>query len=250
MTDAFLTIDDQPITPQQVINYLQIGRKLEGFIGEIVRQFVIEREINQMPDLQVNTAAIEQSVIDFRLQQQLTDPQRFQQFLAANALTYESFHNQVAMGFKVQKLKETLTESQLNEFFVQRKPFLDRVIISRIIVQDKELADELRSQLAEGAKFEQLAREYSLTDDKVMNGMVGPVSIGTMPEMLRSATEAARPGDVVGPLTMEERWGLFRVEEFLPASLENPQIVQMLQEELFEQWLAEKMQKLPIKLQA
>ena len=47
---------------------------------------------------------------------------------------------------------------------------------------------------------------------------------------------------------MENRWGLFRVEEFLPASIEDPQLRQTLQDELFEQWLADKMQRLPIKL--
>ncbi|HEY9664216.1 MAG TPA: peptidylprolyl isomerase, partial [Allocoleopsis sp.] len=71
----------------------------------------------------------------------------------------------------------------------------------------------------------------------------------TMPDMLRSAVDLAKTGDVVGPLGLEERWGLFRVEESLPASLDDPQVKQGLQDELFEQWLAEKMQRLPIKLQ-
>jgi parvulin-like peptidyl-prolyl isomerase len=248
-SEPFLTIDDQPISLGQAFRYLQVNRKLDGFIGEIVRQFVIEQELKENKAIDIGSGVLEQAVIDFRIQQQLTDPKKFQEWLANNGLNYEAFHNQIAYGFKIRKLKEEIAALRLQEYFIERKMFLDRVVLSRIIVNDQELADELKSQLAEGAKFEDLAREYSLTDDKIMNGMVGPVSRGTMPDMLRAAIDLAKPGDIVGPLGMEERWGLFRVEEFLSATLDDPQVKQGLQDELFEQWLAEKIQKLPIRIQ-
>ncbi|NJO39362.1 MAG: peptidylprolyl isomerase [Cyanobacteria bacterium CRU_2_1] len=248
-SDAFLTIDEQPISVGQVLRYLQANRKLDTFIGDIVRQFVIERELQTQTELGVSPAIVEQAIIDFRLQNQLTDANQFQEWLSGNGLTYEAFHNQVGMSFKLKKLKEEMTAPKLQEYFIERKVFLDRVVLSRIIVEDKELADELHSQIQEGAKFEQLAKEYSITDDKIMNGMVGPVSRGSMPDMLRAAVDLANPGDVVGPLGLEGRWGLFRVEAVLPSSLDDLQLRQSLQDELFEQWLAERMQQLPIKLQ-
>jgi parvulin-like peptidyl-prolyl isomerase len=249
-SDSFLTIDDQPISIQQVFRYLQANRKLDGFIGEIVRQFVIDQELQARgEDLKTPAGAIEQAIIDFRLQQNLTDPKKFQEWLTANGLSYDLFHSQVAQGFRLRKLKEEITTPKLQEYFIDRKVFLDRVVLSRIIVTDKELAEELHSQIQEGTSFEQLAREYSLTDDRLMNGMVGPVSRGTMPDMLRSAIDLAQPGEIVGPLGLDDRWGLFRVEGFLPAALDDPQIQQTLQDELYEQWLAERIQKLPIRLQ-
>lgn len=231
----------------QVLRYLQANRKLDAFLGDIVRQFVIERELQQT-ELNVNPAKIEQAVIDFRLQNQLTEPQQFQEWLEANGLTFEAFHAQIGMNFKLRQLKEEVTAPRLQEYFIERKVYLDRVVLSRIIVDNQELAEELASQLQEEAKFEQLARDYSLTDDRVMNGMVGPVSRGTMPDILRAAIDLAKPGDVVGPLGLDDRWGLFRVEEFLPASLDDPQVRQGLQDELLEQWLGEKIQQLPIRL--
>jgi parvulin-like peptidyl-prolyl isomerase len=247
--ETFLTIDDQPISIGRILKYLQANRKLDAFIGDIVRQYVIERELQTHTELQVSPAVTEQAIVDFRLQRQLTDAEKFQEWLSENGLTYELFHNQVAINFRLKALKEQVTEPKLQEYFIERKVFLDRVVLSRIIVEDKELVDELHSQLQEGTRFEQLAREYSMTDDRVMNGMVGAVSRGTMPDILRSAVDLAKPGDVVGPLGLEGRWGLFRIEEVIPASLDNPQTRQNLQDELFEQWLAEKMQSLPIKLQ-
>jgi parvulin-like peptidyl-prolyl isomerase len=248
-SEPFITLDDQPIYIGQVLRYLQATGKLDAFIGDIVRQFVLERELKDRTDLNINSAPIEQAIIDFRLQNQLTESDQFQEWLANNNLTYDAFHHQVSVNFKLKALKDSVAESKLQEHFIERKIFLDRVVLSRIITTNKELADELYSQIQDGASFEQLAREYSITDDKVMNGMVGPVSRGSMPDILRSAVDLAKVGDVVGPLGLEERWGLFRIEEVLPATLDDPQLKQSLEDELFEQWLNEKMQQVPIKLQ-
>jgi parvulin-like peptidyl-prolyl isomerase len=249
MSEPFLTIDDTPISLAQAVRYLQVGRKFDGFIGEILRQFVIEREVNAQEGLEANMAMVEQAVVDFRIEQNLTDSRQFQQWLAANGLTYETFRDQVGYGFKYRTLKEKVTDARMQEYFIERKIYLDRVVLSRIIVDNQELAEELKTQIVEGtATFEQLAREYSLTDDRIVNGMVGPVSRGSMPDDLRAAVDQTSIGDVVGPMGMEGRWGLFRVEKVLNASLEDEQIQTVLRDELFEQWLAQKIESLPIKL--
>ncbi len=123
------------------------------------------------------------------------------------------------------------------------------MVLSRIFVDNSELSEELQTQIEEGGSFEQLAKEYSLADDRIVNGMMGPVSRGTLPDILRAAVDAANPGQLIGPIELNGRYGLFRLEQFLPASLEDTQLKQALQNELFEKWLAEKIQKLTVKLQ-
>jgi len=68
-------------------------------------------------------------------------------------------------------------------------------VLSRIAVTEKELA-ELRSQILEGARFEQLAQEYSLTDERIVNGMMGPISRGQMPDFLRALVDLSSPGEL------------------------------------------------------
>jgi len=248
-SEPFLMVEEQPISLAQALTYLQSSGRMQYFIIEILRQRIIEQELQSREDLDVSPALSEQAMIDFRLQRQLTDPKFFQEWLASNNLDYATFHNQVSSGFKLTKLKIQLAQSKLQEYFIERKLFLDRVVLSRIVVAAQELVEELRSQIEEGARFEQLAKEYSLCDDRIINGMMGPVSRGKMPDLLRAAVDVASPGDLVGPIAFEGRWGLFRVEEFLPASLEDSQLRQALEDELFEQWLAEKIKKLRVKLQ-
>jgi parvulin-like peptidyl-prolyl isomerase len=246
---SFLTINDKSITNHQVVKYLQTSGKLGRFVSDILCQFVIDEEIQLRQDIDVDPVLTEQRIIDFRIKNQLTDPEKFQEWLKTNGTDYITFHTSVTFNFKSEKLKVLVAESKLTEYFIERKIFLDRVVLSRILVDSQELAEEIHTQIAEGSSsFEQLAREYSLADERIFNGMMGPVSRGTMPDVLRAAVDAANLGQLVGPIEMEGRFGLFRVEQFLPASLEDIQIKQTLQNELFEKWLAEKIQKLTVKL--
>jgi len=247
-SQPFLIVDEQPIYLDQALKYLQVAGKLQPFILEILRQNILEKEIKTRQELDVGPAVIEQAVIDFRLEQQLTDPQKFQEWLASNGLDYATFHKQVSSSFQLEKLKAHITEPKLQEYFIERKLFLDRVVLSRIVVTEKELAEELKSQVIEGSRFEQLAQEFSITDDRLVNGMMGAVSRGQMPDALRALIDLASPGEVIGPIEIEQWYCLFRVEQFLPASLEG-QLKQELQNQIFEQWLGDKMQQLTIKLQ-
>ncbi|MDJ0734157.1 MAG: peptidylprolyl isomerase [Nostocaceae cyanobacterium] len=248
-SSSFLTINSESISVEQAVKYLQQSGKLGQFIGDILRQYVIEQEIQTRDEIEVNPALTEQAIIDFRLQNKLTDPKGFQEWLKKNGTDYTTFHDSVAFGFKLEKLKSLITEPKLQEYFIERKIFLDRLVISRIIVDNRELAEELHTQIEEGGSFEQLAREYSLTDDRIVNGMMGPVSRGSMPDILRASVDIAKPGELVGPIELDGKYGLFRLEEILPASLEDTQLQQALKNELFEKWLAEKIQTLTVKLQ-
>ncbi len=246
---ALLIVDEQPLSIRTCLRYLQGAGKLQAFIGDILRQYVLEQELETRDDLDVSSAMIEQAVVDFRLQNKLTEPQAFQDWLTRNGSNYETFHKQITSTFKLERLKAQLAEARLQEYFIERKLFLDRVVLSRIVVESKELAEELQSQIAEGGSFEQLAQEYSKADERLANGMMGAVSRGSLPDILRSAIDSANLGDLVGPLPIENYWALFRVEQLVPATLDDPQLKQGLQNELFERWIAEKIQAMQVKLQ-
>jgi parvulin-like peptidyl-prolyl isomerase len=248
-SSPFLTVNNQEIALAEVVKYLQISGRLGNFISDVLRQYVIEQEINTRTDIEISSALIEQTIIDFRLKNQLTDQQKFQEWLINNGTDYTTFHTSITFSFQLEKLKALVTESKLPEYFIERKIYLDRVVLSRILVDSRELAEELQTQIEEGASFEQLAKEYSLADEKVFNGMMGPISRGTIPDILRGAVDATIPGKLINPIEIEGRFALFRLEQILPASLEDPQLKQSLQNELFEKWLGEKIQNLTVKIQ-
>lgn len=246
---TFLTVNDDPVTIGRALRYLQAAGKLQSFLADVLRQYVLERELQTREDLDLSPAVTEQAVVNFRLENKLTDPQAFQEWLSRNGLDYNAFHQQITASFKVEKLKAQVIEARLQEYFIERKLFLDRVVLSRIVVTSKELAEELRTQIEEGAEFGQLARQYSIQGDRIANGMMGPVSRGTLPDNLRALVDAASEGELIGPFPADEHWAIFRVEQMLPATLDDPQLKQAVQNELFERWLAEKIQAMTVQLQ-
>ncbi|GFE69733.1 peptidylprolyl isomerase [Chroococcus sp. FPU101] len=248
-SEAFLTFGEQPLSLKEALNYLQDAGKLQNFIIDVLRQYLLEQAIETRTDLKVSPALTEQAIIDFRLQNQLTEPQKFQQWLVSQGIDYDTFHKRISYNFKLEALKNTIAAPKLQEYFIERKLGLDRVVLSRIIVDQQDLAEELRSQIEEGTAFEELAQEYSLSEDRIFKGMMGLVSRAAMPDQLRIAVDKAKEGDIIGPMEFEEKWALFRVEKFQSASLEDKQIQQMLQNELFEQWMTDQLRETPIKLQ-
>ncbi len=247
-SEPFLTIDNEPITLAQALAYLRATNDLQPFILKIIRQHLLETELQSRDDLEIDSTIIEQAVIDFRFENQLNDPARFQEWLKTQGISYADFHYQIAARLKIEKLKADVTEPKLEEYFNTNKALLNQVVLSRIVVADLDLALTLRSKIVEdNSRFELLAREHSLTDDRLVNGMMGLVSLGQLPEQIRHFVATASPGEIIGVLEIEGRYALLRVEQFIPASLEGS-LKHELQEQLFEQWLEEKAQKLTIKM--
>ncbi|MGL5508063.1 MAG: peptidylprolyl isomerase [Microcoleaceae cyanobacterium] len=251
-TKPLLVIGEAEVSLAQALGYLQASGKLQDFIGAIVRQHVIDQELRSHPEYsEIDSNDLQQAISNFRNQNQLTDPQIFQEWLDKNGSNYGMLESQVANSLRLQKLGEGVMSSfDLNEYFQQRKPALDSVILSRIVVQDQELAEALNTKLKTGeAQFEQLAKEYSIANERTFNGLMGSININTLPEILKIAVVAAAPGNIVGPFLVDNFWCLFRVEELQLATLENANVRKKLQNELFERWIGSKLQDLTIKLQ-
>ena len=248
-SSLFLSVDDAPLTLGQALRYLESSGKLESFLWEIIRQHVIEQELQVQQDLVISSDVIDQVVMDFRLENQLTSYESFQQWLASEKIDSATFRQQIASNLKLERLKTTVTEPNLQEYFIERKLFLDQVVLSRLVVEDQSLAQELKSQIVEeGATLEQLVQKYSVAEDRIFNGMMGAVSRGSMPDALRSAIDEAKPGDLLGPLEIQGLWYLVRLEKFLSAALDE-QMGQELQDELFEKWLDDRIQAMNVKLE-
>lgn len=245
ITKGFLKVDNDSISLTKAIGYLQDSGKLGNFVSEIIRQYVLEQELAKV---EIATETVDIAIDDFS-QSYLLTSEKFEQWLGKRNQTIKEFKQQITQSIKLQKLILQVAESKISEYFIDKKLLLDRVILSRLIVPEQELAEELKNQITEeGVSFERLAQEYSLTEDSLFNGMMGAVSRGQLPDNLRAAIDTSSAGELVGPIEIENHWCLFRVEQILPASLGNEQLKERLKEEIFEDWLTAKMQKLEIEM--
>lgn len=246
--ENFLTIDDREISLRQALGYLRASGDLQQFMTRILRQYAIEQELESRTDLEVDPSRIEQAIVDFRLKNNLVPAESFDKWLQSQGLTYTTFREQVTAGLKIELFKQDVTAAKCEEFFNKNEAMFQQVVLSRIVVADATLAEDLKRELDLGASFDKLVKEHSTTSDRVFNGMMGAVTIGQLPEPLRVALDGAEPGDILGPVEFERRYSILRLEQRLPVSLEG-QVKQNLQNQFFEQWWQQQLKDKTVKLQ-
>ena len=245
---TFLTIDNQPLSLEQSLDYLKTAGDLPKFVLEIAQQYILEKEIAAAeitkPDLQV----VEQLISEFRTQQQLTAAETFAQWLGSQGITFSDFCRKVALDVQINTLKVKVTESDLGGYFLENQGSLDRLVISRIVVETLELANDLKAQLEQqSSDFGQLARQHSIAAEAIVGGVMGVGYRGQLSESIRASIDAAQLGQIVGPLAIEGRFWLMRVDQVLPAVLEGATKLE-LQNHLFKRWLTEKLQNTQIQM--
>ena len=247
-SNTLLTINNQPLSLEQSLSHLRTAGKLHTVLTEIAQQYLLEEEVQAWAIPEAEPETVEQFILEFRLQQQLTTPESFQNWLSINGISYADFKHQIAFRIKQENLKEKVTAPKVQEYFAKNKEALDRVVLSRIVVDHPEVAQDLKEQVElQGADFTQLAKKHSMVDDAVVGGVMGPIIRSQMPEIIRKATENAQPGQIVGPIKIEGRYCLLKVEQLLPASLEGS-LKRDLENHLFEEWLKEQVQSMNVQL--
>lgn len=246
--EQFLTIGEENISLPQALGYLRASGDLQQFLMRILRQHVITKEIAQRKDLEVDSSQIEQAIVNFRLQNQLVNPQSFDQWLTSQGTNYVDFRKQVTAGLKFELLKQAIVSGKVQEIFEQNKDNFEQVILSRIVVDNLAKAEELKSQLEQKPdQFEKLAKEHSTASDRLFNGMMGAVTMGQLPEPIRLLLKDAQPGDIIGPVEFQNLYSILRLEQRIPATLAG-QLKQNLEEQVFEQWWQLQLQNQQVKL--
>lgn len=245
---TFLSIDDENLSLAQAMRLLKSAGGFQRTVADILRQHLLEQELVAREDITVEPFRVDQALMDFRLQSNLSDPNKFREWMSANGVNYRAFQDSIAFGIKVSKLKREVAETRLEDYFNERREDLERVVLSRLIVGDRELADNLKTQLlADPSQFAVFAKEHSLTEDGKIGGMMGAIRKNTLPQSLKEKLIGISTGAIAGVVELEGRFCLFRLEEILPATLEG-RLKQELQDEIFERWLQEKLDKVRVKM--
>ncbi|GAB4469301.1 MAG: hypothetical protein OHK0037_27440 [Elainellaceae cyanobacterium] len=249
---TFIVINgQQQISLAEAVQYLQAAGRFDETIGEILRQHVLAQALQTRSDLQIADAEVDEAIAQFRQQASLSDPIEFEIWLASQDLTLDILQAQTQRELRLRQLRDRIAEPHLPQYFIERKLDLDQVVLSRLAVGDRDVAEELYQQLLEGATFETLAQDYSQTGDRLFNGMLGLLSRGSLPDTLRAAVDAATPGDVLKPLFIEQEnlWCVFRLDRVLPATLDHPEVLETLRNELLDQWIMRQLDGLDIEVQ-
>ena len=119
--------------------------------------------------------------------------------------------------FLNQKIDDYITEDRLQQAYEEYKsnnPPQEQVKASHILVEDKELAQKLITQLGEGAEFAELASEHSTGPSGKQGGDLGFFGKGEMVEPFSNAAFQLDVGEVVDePVETQFGWHVIKVTD-------------------------------------
>lgn len=160
--------------------------------------------------------------------------------------------------------KENLLVSYVLASYFQRHPIRQKKIYSayqelvkkapdkeyrvrEILVHDRSEAMKVIHDLRQGQRFSNLAAEYSVGPNAALGGELGWVSLGQLQVNLGMAIRGLSIGEVTGPLSLPEGWGIIQLlnvkaAKILPLDVVKMHLISDLQQKETEAYL-EKLRK-------
>jgi len=211
---------------------------LETLIAQLVR------EQAQQAGLTVSDEELQTIADVFRRLHGLHTAADTHAWLSARGLTVDGFEVSLEDSLLAAKLKQHLTAGQVDVYFSAHQSELERLRLAQVLVERDELARELAIQVREdGIDLEGVAREHGLTVTRLqlfrkqLNGS------------LAEALDAAKTGELIGPLATPLGFALVVIQERQPAKL-DPVTRQSIQDELFAYWLSDRIKEAAFDLAA
>jgi parvulin-like peptidyl-prolyl isomerase len=160
-------------------------------------------------------------------------------------LTPEQIESIATRSLRLEKFIETTWGHRVESYFLQHKHNLDRVIYSLIRHRDRDLINELYFRLIEGEQFfAELAREYSQGQEAQTGGYLGPLEMTSLNPDLAKLLYYAPIGEVQSPKQLGNWYAIVRVEQCIPAQLDEQMRHRLLQQQ-FDRWFQEQLRQLP-----
>jgi hypothetical protein len=142
-------------------------------------------------------------------------------------------------AFKIQTFKRRKFGPHIRSTFLQRKAQLDQIIYSLLRTQDQGLAYELYFRIQENEQpFAAVATLYSEGPEARTAGLVGPVDLGSHNDEFARFLISQPVGQLTPPTRLAPWFIVLRVEEKIPARLDEA-MEQRLLHDLFEEWLSQ-----------
>nr|WP_248277633.1 peptidylprolyl isomerase [Brasilonema sp. UFV-L1] len=210
---------------------------------QIVRNIILDQAI---ADISCTEEERRVAVEKFYQQHQLTSPQAQEAWLRTQGMSLEQMEDLAVRPVLLEKFKIATWESKVDAYFLNRKASLDRVVYSLIRNKDQGLTQEIYFRILEGEQcFADLAREYSQGAEASRGGLLGPVPLNQPHPTLSKLLSVSQPGQLWPPRALGEWFVIIRLEEFIPAKLDESMRRHLIDEQ-FENWLLLQIQQVSV----
>jgi parvulin-like peptidyl-prolyl isomerase len=205
-----------------------------GLLPQLLRELVIDGAI---ADVSLSPEAELAACQTFYQQHQLKTEADVQVWLQQRGIQRDQLMAIITRPARIAAFQQATWGSQVDSYFLERKPTLDRVVYSLIRVKELGLAQELYFRLQEGEQsFEQAARAHSQGVEAETGGLLGPVELSVPHAAIAQLLSTASPGQLLPPTRIGDWYTILRLEKRLLAQLDEA-TEQRLLDEQWQKWL-------------
>jgi parvulin-like peptidyl-prolyl isomerase len=243
-------IDGQSLSSEDFVIWL----KLSGRFNQVIEDYIKEKMAACAARKSGMTASTDelQSAADenrraFGLHR-ASDTNEFLDDAGASLETYEAYLEDNLLAGKIRD--QVQSSESVEDYFQLNSPKYDSVEVSHMVVEGESQANEIFSLLQDGdEKFEDMAREYSVSDSAQLGGTIGMVFRGQLDADLEARIFNAEVGEPLGPYDAgsEGHFELFVVTSKASAELTDS-IRDLIEKQLYEQWIQEQANALQVQV--
>ena len=229
---AFLTVNEEEIDLLTALRWQMIignhSLAQETIKNAVVRQYAEEYEI------EASAEEMQKVFKEFRYALGLESAEATSAWLKSHGVDLEAMQDFCEICSLRNRIRASITDEDIQEQYTETRTILQRVDLYAIFTASEEECAELRAQIEEGENFLALAKEHSTDPESAKKGgYLGETRRDELSGEVEAAAFGGKPGDLIGPVKMDDYYVLYMIGAILSPTLEE--VREKIREELFEQ---------------
>jgi parvulin-like peptidyl-prolyl isomerase len=220
-----------------ILNYLKRNLQLKQICCSILTQEIINK-FSQEQGITVTDEEIQAEVERLRYKHRLSQDNDIFAWLTDQLITIDAWQAGIRDRLLAENLSYGLFAREVEKVFSENQLDFDQVLLYRIVVPYEQVAQEILYQIQESElSFYEAAHIYDVDERRRHQcGYEGKVYRWNLHPDISSVVFSTVPGNVIGPLSVDQLSHLLRVEEFIPAELTSERYQEILNR-MFDEWL-------------
>lgn len=222
-SETVATVNNEEISKDQVYDMMYEMVNGDQVVDQLIDMAIVDQKADEA-NVTVSDEEIEQAVqyeIDNIIKTNFGSQAGLDQYMAQQGMTMEGLKDQIRQAIPMQ-LKATkimgdevaATDEEINAEY--EASYAGTIQASHILVKEEENANDILTQLQEGADFAEMAKEHS-TDGSAAQG--GDLGYFTREKMVAEFSEAAfnlEAGEISGVVESEFGYHIIKVTNVAP----------------------------------
>ncbi|MDO8526389.1 MAG: peptidyl-prolyl cis-trans isomerase [Deltaproteobacteria bacterium] len=189
-------------------------------VESLLKDQLLLQEANRR-GIEVSSSEVDKSVAQFK--GYYSREEDFEKMLELKVMTSKDFREQRKKELRIKRLIDvviaeqlSLTDEEIQKYYESHLSEFkhgEQVRARQIATDSREKAEALRKMLVDGTSFEEVAKKYSLSPDRMQGGNLGWFERGVMPGDFERVCFRLKPGELSAVIKSPYGYHLFEVLE-------------------------------------